>query len=206
MSMFSLRRTLRAYRWLLVLWMVAVAITAQQVPEPNTTVKAADAQEIVRKSLSHWRRNMDAARNYTFQKHEVTSNLEKDGDIKNSETKTYDVFIIYGDFYEKLVAKDDKPLDDKEQKKEQEKFDKYFEEQKKKSDEERARERQKEKEKFQREIADELPNVLTFTVIGDDQIDHQATWILSAEPVPGADPHSRGGKLLSKLRGKIWIT
>jgi hypothetical protein len=41
---------------------VGVACVAQETASPAKS----DAQEIMRQSLSHWRRSLDAAKNYTF--------------------------------------------------------------------------------------------------------------------------------------------
>ena len=180
---------------------IAISAVAQNVtaPWPNP-------DDIIRQSLSHWRRNLDAAKNYTFQKREVEEQLEKDGDTKKTETKTYDISIIYGEPYERLIAKDDKPLSDKEQQKEEEKLNKYFEKQQKKSDEDRERERAKERDKFQREIADELPRMLTWSILGKEVISGKPAWVLQARRRSDYHPNSMAGKLLSKLDGRVWIS
>jgi len=165
-----------------------------------------DPQEIMRKSLSHWRRNLEAAKNYTYQQREVEQELERDGDVKKTEIKTSDILMIYGEPYEKLIAKDDKPLTEKEQQKEEEKLNKFFDKQKNKSDEDRKKEQAKEQEKFQREIADELPRMLTWELVGDDNISGQPTWILNATPRADYHPKSMGGRLLSKISGRVWIS
>lgn len=170
------------------------------------TIASPDAQEIIRQSLSHWRRNLDAARNYTFQQRTVEDQLEKDGDLKKTEIETYQISIIYGEPYERLIARDDKPLSEKDQQKEGEKLNKFFEKQKNKSDEERQREREKKQDRFRRDIADELPVMLNYEILGEEEFNGQPVWVLSATPKQGYHPNSMAGKLLSKLSGKVWIT
>jgi hypothetical protein len=182
-----------------VLLAIATRIPAAQEPSP-------DPQEILRQSLSHWRRNLDAVHNYTFQERSVEQELEKDGDVKKTEIETHQISIIYGEPYEKLIAKDDKPLSEKDQQKEEEKLNKFFEKQKNISDEERDRNRQKERDKFQREIADELPRMLDWRVVGQDDFNGQPVWVVAGTPKSGYHPNSRTGKLLSKINGKVWIT
>ena len=180
---------------LLLIAQVAVAQTAR--PDP---------QEIIRQSLSHWRRNIDAAHNYTFQQRSVQSELDKDGGVKKTEIETHQISIIYGEPYEKLIARDDKPLSEKDQQKEEEKLNKFFEKQKNMSDEERQHKRAKEHDKFRREIADELPLMLNYEIIGEEDYNGQPVWVLSATPKHDYHPNSMAGKLLSKLSGKVWIT
>jgi hypothetical protein len=170
------------------------------------SIEKPDPQEIMRRSLAHWRSNLDAKKNYTYQERQVEQEIENDGDIKKTEIKTYDVLIIYGNRYEKLIAKDDKPLSEKDQQKEDEKLNKFFDKQKKKSDEDRKKEEAKEQEKFQREIADELPRMLTWELAGEDNISGQPTWILNATPRADYHPRSMGGRLLSKISGRVWIS
>jgi hypothetical protein len=191
----------RSWRVLLLL-LVAPALSFAQESAPDRP----DAQEIIRRSLSHWRRNLDAARNYTFQERTVEEELNKDGSVKKTEISTHDILIIYGEPYEKLTARDDKPLSEKDQQKEEEKLNKFFEKQQKKSDEEREKERAKERDKFQRDIADELPLMLDYEIVGDDSFDGQPVWEIKATPKGNYKSHSMAGKLLSKMSGRVWIT
>ena len=184
-----------------LLLFVALSATAQNVraPWPNP-------EEVMRQSLSHWRRNLDAAKNYTFQQRQVEQELDKNGGVKKTEIKTYDISIIYGEPYEKLVAKNDQPVSAKEQQKEEEKLNKFFEKQQKKSDEDRERERAKERDKFQREIADELPRMLRWQMVDEQEVNGHQAWVLSATPRTDYHPNSMAGRLLSKLSGRVWIT
>lgn len=164
------------------------------------------AQEIVRRSLAHWRRNLDAIRNYTFQQRTVDQQLEKNGSPKKTEIKTYEISIIYGEPYRKLIARDDQPLSEKDQKKEEEKLEDFFKKQSKRTDADREREREKDREKFQHEIADELPLMLNYELLGEDNFNGQGVWVLRATPRSDYKSSSRAGKLLSKLSGTVWIT
>ncbi len=165
-----------------------------------------DAQEIMRQSLSHWRRNLDAAKNYTFQERSVEEELNGDGSTKKTEIATHEILIIYGEPYEKLVARDDKPLSDKDEKKEEDKLNKFFEKEKNRSDADREKERDKQRQKFQHEIADELPLMLNYEITGEEVFNGQPVWVLSATPKRDYHSNSMAGKLLSKLSGKVWIT
>jgi hypothetical protein len=165
-----------------------------------------DPQEIIRQSLSHWRRNLDAARNYTFQQRSVEQELNKDTSLKKTEINTHEILIIYGEPYEKLIARDDQPLSAKDQQKEEEKLNKFFEKQRDKSDADREKERNKERDKFQREIADELPLMLNYEIVGEEDFSGQPVWVISATPKKDYKSHSMAGKLLSKLTGKVWIS
>jgi hypothetical protein len=96
-----------------------------------------DPKEIVRRSMEIDRRTLDLARNYTCQQREVIKHLDKQGNVKSTEVKTYDIGFYYGEEYSRLIMKDDKPLDDKEKKKEDEKLEKFLAKYRNESPEER---------------------------------------------------------------------
>src|SRR6478672_282168 len=98
----------------------STATPAAKAHQPSAAERAVaqftptnDPKEIVRRSMEIDRRTLDLARNYTCQQREVIKHLDKNGNVKSTEIKTYDVGFYYGEEYSRLVMKDDKPLDDK---------------------------------------------------------------------------------------------
>src|ERR1700756_4753770 len=63
-------------------------------------------------------------RDYTYIERDEDHKLDKNGQVKSTETKTFEVMEIYGEQVQRLIAKDDKPLDSKEATKEEEKVQK----------------------------------------------------------------------------------
>ena len=61
-----------------------------------------DPKEIVRRSMELDRRTLDLARNYTCQQREVIKHLDKQGNAKSTEIKTYDIGFYYGEEYSRL--------------------------------------------------------------------------------------------------------
>ena len=87
-------------------------------PAPKLSQKLT-ASEIIDRSLAKYRENLDIQHDYIFRQREVNQELDGKGQVKKTEIHTYEVFMpCRGDWYEKLVEKDDKPLNDGEQKKE----------------------------------------------------------------------------------------
>ena len=184
-------------------------------PVPKLT-----ASEIIDRSLAKYRENLDIQHNYIFRQREVNQELDGKGQVKKTEIHTYEVFMpCRGDWYEKLVEKDDKPLKDGEQKKEAEKLDKHCAKQKE-HEEEHQRDLEKWKEKHaddgqpppldkqereEREIADGIKKVYNFNLNGEEQRDGREVYIVSAEPNPAYKPDKRWEHLLAKMRGKLWI-
>jgi hypothetical protein len=145
--------------------------------------------------------------NYTYVERDEEHRLDGKGNVKSTEIKTYDVMELYGEQVQRLIAKDDKPLDAKEAAKEGEKIQKIIDKRKDESeDERRKRELKEEKEeeegrKFVREIAD----AYKFRLVGTESMEGREAWVIDAEPRPGYEPHLKYANLLPKFRGRVWI-
>src|SRR5690349_5633581 len=83
-----------------------------------------DPKEIVRRATEVDHHNFERAQKYTCTQREVIKHMDKHGNVKSTEIKTFDINFYFGEFYARLVQQDDKPLSEKEQKKEDEKLEK----------------------------------------------------------------------------------
>jgi hypothetical protein len=151
--------------------------------------------------------NEKRQRDYTYIDREVQNKLDGKGQTKSTEVKTYEVLEIYGAQVQRLIEKDDKPLDTKEAAKEEEKIQKIIDKRKNESGEDRKKRQDKElKEredgrKFVREVAD----AYDFKLVGTEQIGGRDAWVIDGEPRPGFEPHMKESKFLSKFHGRVWI-
>jgi hypothetical protein len=203
------------------------AQNAQESPQPaaNEPAKSADGpkldltpdaegklsqdqmQQLLRVVADKDLANDKRQRDYTYIERDVENKLDGKGQTKSTEIKTYEVLEIYGEQMQRLIEKDDKPLDAKEAGKEEEKIQKMIDKRKNESDDERKkRERRAEKDredglKFVREIAD----AYNFTLVGTEQVGGREAWVIDGEPRPGFEPHMKEAKFLSKFRGRVWI-
>jgi len=146
-------------------------------------------------------------RDYTYLDREVEHKRDGKGQIKSTEVKTYEILEIYGEQVQRLIEKDDKPLDAKEAAKEEEKIQKIIDKRKNESDDARRKREEKEvKEredgrKFVREVAD----AYDFKLMGTEEVGRREAWVIDAEPRPGFEPHMKESKFLSKFHGRVWI-
>jgi hypothetical protein len=162
-------------------------------------VAADDATEIVKESAQHDQINWEQAHNYTFQ--------ERDQETKGGrkETRTLETVILYGEPFQRLIAKDDKPLDEHDRNKEQAKFDKEVDKRKRESESGRLQQIDEKDRKKRQELRDEIVRAFNFQLTGDETVDGHDTWVIAAEPRAGYQPHSEEGKFLQAIRGKLWI-
>jgi hypothetical protein len=164
---------------------------------------ADNANEIVLRSLDRDSSNFERLKNYTYEERNEARQYDKSGKLKTTEIEVYEIMMLGGRHYERLISKDDKPLSEKQARKEQEKIDKELERRSNMSPAEKAK-REKERAE-QRRFLRELPEAFRLRVIGEENVSGNAAWVIQAEPNPGYRPKLPRANLFSKVRAKIWI-
>jgi hypothetical protein len=151
--------------------------------------------------------NNKKQRDYTYLEREEQHHLDGKGAVKSTESKTSDVMMMYGEQVERMIAKNDKPLSDKEAAKEDEKIQKLIDKRKRESDEERRKRLEKEeKEKEEgREFVRDVSAAYHFSLAGTELLEGRNTYVIDAEPRPDFEPHHKNAKLLTKFRFRVWI-
>ena len=146
-------------------------------------------------------------RDYTYIERDVQNKLDGKERTKSTEVKTYEILEIYGAQVQRLIEKDDKPLDAKDAAKEEEKIQKIID--KRKNESESNRKKREEKEEKQREedrkFVRDVADAYTFKLVGTETLDGRDAWVIDGEPRPGFQPHTSDAKYLSKFHGRVWI-
>jgi len=168
---------------------------------------AGDAREIVRRSINLGDQNLQAARNYTFQERVEARTLDGGGRTSKTEIETYDVTLVDGSPYRRLIARGDKPLPAKDERKEAEKLRKIADERRKEKPAERENRLAEYERKRERERANvrEVAEAFDFQMAGEDHLEGRDQYVIAATPHPGYTPHSRRTSFFPKVKGKIWI-
>jgi hypothetical protein len=159
--------------------------------------RAQDPVDIVRKSLDRDISNFEHLKNYTYQQREEDRDFDGQGKTKKVEIETTEVLILAGHPYERVIGRNDKPLSERDTRKEQEKMDKVLARQEKAKLEKRRAETRK--------FLNELPDAFHFRLVGEEDVSGKRAWVITADPRPDFHPKDMRAKLLSKLRGKLWI-
>ena len=168
-----------------------------------TPLLAQDAVDIVKKSLDRDANNNERSKDYTFLARQEEREFDSSGKVKSTESQTFDISILAGRPYERLVAKNDKPLPEKEQRHEQEKLDRELAKRQKETPAEKAR---LEKERVgNRRYLREVAAVYNLRLLGTETVSGKLAWVIAAEPKPGYKPTLDRAKILTKIRAKIWI-
>lgn len=146
-------------------------------------------------------------RDYTYIERQVQKNLDGKGDLKSTETKTYEILEIYGEQVQRLIQKDDKPLDAKEAAKEEEKIQKIIDKRKDESDDQRRKREEKEEKEREdgRKFVTEIADAYNFKLVGTELVGGRVAWVIDGEPRPGFEPHMKDARFLTKFHGRVWI-
>jgi hypothetical protein len=166
-----------------------------------------DPVEIVRRATELDRRNMETSRSYTYLQRQEQRELDGSGRSKKVESTTFDVTVLEGSPYRRLVARDDHPLSAKEQRQEEAKLQKSIADRRRETKEQHDRriaewERKQEK---QREPIREMLDAFNFTLSGEEAINGGQTWVIDALPKPGYRPRSQGTSFFPKVKFRVWV-
>jgi hypothetical protein len=174
---------------------------------PADSERAADAREIVRKSIELDQANWMRAKDYTWISRETTRRLDSPGAVKSTESEAWETIVLFGRPYRKRVDRNGKHLDADEQRREQEKLDKATGKLERETPAERQRhiaDYVKGREK-DREFLREIPDAFDFHLEAAEKIDGHDTWVIAARPKLGYQAKHSDAKAFAKIEGKIWI-
>jgi hypothetical protein len=161
-----------------------------------------DATEIIRQSVEKIEADWKQAPQYSFVERDVESKRHAAPTIK-----TYQVLMIDGSQYHRLVAINDRPLSSGEQAEEENKLRAEV----LRRGHESERERRKRAAKFLKEreqdhaMLKEMVDAFDFRPAGEANINGHDCWVFDAQPKPGYQPKTRETKVLSGMKGKLWI-
>jgi hypothetical protein len=178
------------------------------VPLAAAVAAEVDLVDIVRRSLSVENENAKRAKNYTFLQRDEQRRLDGNGHVKSKAAKTWDVTMLEGSAYRRLIERDDHPLSEKEEQQEQAKLRKSIEERRHETEAQRAK-RLAEYEKRpgrNREVLKEIPDAFDFRLRGEESIQSRPVYVIDATPKSGYHVrNSEARRVLPKLKATLWI-
>ncbi len=168
---------------------------------------ADDPKAIVKRALDADLLGQEAARNYTFLQRDDVRMLDGSGGTKSHSVKSWDVTLLEGSPFKRLVARDDKPLSPAEQKTEEDRLQFGLAQRRKETPAQRQQ-RIAGWERKRHEQTDhlrEIPDAFDFTLAGEGQIDGRPVWIIDGSPHKGYKPKSSFAGYFTKIKGRCWI-
>ncbi len=182
---------------------VAKVSTAESTPALSPAQIRELIQHVAENDMENDKKQLD----YTYIERTEEHRLDGKGQVKSTETNTHEIMMLYGSQVERLIAKNDKPLSQKDAAHEDERIQKLTDKRKNESDKEREK-RIKEEEKDReetRQFVGEVADAYNFRMAGIENIEGRDTYVIDADPRPGFQPHMKDAKFLPKFRYRVWI-
>lgn len=174
-------------------WAIFSAVILPAVA-PCATV---DIQTIIQKSVDANEADFKAVPEYSYRKR------ERD----DQGSKTYQVLMIDGSPYQKLLAVNDKSLSKEQSAKEQQNLEQAKKQRQAESKEQRQQRIAKYEKDRQRDHAmmQQLTKAFEFKLLGQGKLRSFNVYMLRATPRSGYKPPNMETQVLSGMRGELWI-
>ncbi len=189
----------------------ALAQDPADTPSPSATatpqLSPDQIRALIRQVADKDIENDKKQNDYTYIQREEEHKLDGDGKVKSSESKTQEIMVLYGEQVQRLIAKDDKPLSEKDAAKEEERIQKLTDKRKNESEEQRRKRLEKEEKDREdaRKFVSEVADAYNFRLISTENLDGRVTYVIDAEPRPDFQLHFKEAKVLPKFRFRAWI-
>jgi hypothetical protein len=161
-----------------------------------------DPKDIVRRSVQAIEADWSQAPGYSFEERDVESKHNA-----RPTVKTFQVLMIDGSQYNRLVAIEDRPLSGGEQAEEERKLRVEIHKRQHESDHERAKRIAKyEKERrHDHAMLMGMVDAFDFQLAGEENVNGHDCWVMDARPKRGYQPKDHETKVLSGMSGRLWI-
>lgn len=175
-------------------WVPAALVAlAAAAPPPGVPVN-----EVIRRSVTANEADFRAQPGYTYRETDRES---------SGESKTYEVRMILGSPYSRLVAINGHPLSLAREQDEENKMRQALAKREHESSGDRADriEKYRKERREERVMLAEMAAAFNFRQIGEATMSGRDVWLFEATPRPGYRPPNRKAKVLTGMRGKLWI-
>ncbi|MBV9085123.1 MAG: hypothetical protein JOZ62_20805, partial [Acidobacteriaceae bacterium] len=182
---------------------IAFLLTGQAEAAPPTP----SASEIVQRSVVTNAADWKAQPDYAHRERDITQKIDSEGRTKVEQVRTYEVSMIEGSPYERLIEIDGKALGPSQERDEREKLDREIHRRANES----AGERQRRLSEYERDRSDErllmqeMVKAFRFRLIGEQQINGVECYVLDATPDPKYQPPIAKARVLTGMRGRLYI-
>jgi hypothetical protein len=156
-----------------------------------------DVQTIIQKSVAATQHDFQLAPAYNH----------KERDRTGSGSKTYQVTMIEGTPYQRLIAVNGKPLSPAQNEQEQKKQEQAVAQRRSESSQQRQERIAKYEKDRKRDHAmmEQLTRAFDFKLIGQGRMRGFTVYVLKATPKPGYQPPNMETQVLPGMQGELWI-
>lgn len=172
--------------------------------QPGQNLSAA---EIVRRSVAVNTTDWKAQPNFVHREQDVKSKENSNGDVTGRQEKTFEIMMIDGTPYERLIEINREPLNDAQDQQELSKLKRETANRRRESGAQRSERLNKYQSERSEEklLMDQMANAFRFTLAGDGDIDGMPCYVLDAKPDPNYRPPNQRARVLLGMRGRLYI-
>jgi hypothetical protein len=162
---------------------------------------------IIDKSIATNDRDWGAQDDYIYVERKIRSNVDSEGHAKVEGSKKFEVLMLEGSPYRKLIAADNEPLTAAQRATEEDKLRREIA----KRQDESLSERKKRVSRYQEQRAEEhllmeqMATAFHFRLAGDEEIGGVPCFRLDATPRADYMPPVEKARVLKGMRGTLWI-
>ena len=163
--------------------------------------------EIIERSVAANTADWNAQPQYSHRERQIKSKVDCAGHVQAGQSKTYEISMLEGSPYSRLVEIDGHPLSPAEQEQEQSKLNDEIARRRSES----ASARQSRIAKYRADRAEEhmlmqqMVNAFSFTLAGEQRVDGVDCYILDARPNAAYNPPVEKARVLLGMKGRLWI-
>ncbi|MBZ5652287.1 MAG: hypothetical protein LAO18_17595 [Acidobacteriia bacterium] len=181
--------------------------TASSTPATVAALPPDQIRALIRQVADKDIENDKKQNDYTYIQREEAHKLEGKGKVKSSESKTLEIMVLYGEQVQRLIAKDDKPLSEKDTAREEERIRKLTDKRKNETEDQRRKRAEQEAKNREdaRKFVGEVADAYNFRLVGMENLDGRETYVIDAQPRPDFQPDLKQAQILPKFRFRAWI-
>jgi outer membrane lipoprotein-sorting protein len=166
-----------------------------------------DAREIIKRSAKVNNSDWMAQPQYSHEETDLNTKLNSDGKVVDKQEKAYRILMIEGSPYSKLIAVNGEPLSASQKKQEEAKLQAETKARRSESQQQRQQRIQAYKKTRSDEflLMQQMTAAFRFTLRGEETLNGHRCYVLDATPDPNYQPPVQKARVLTGMKGRLWI-
>jgi hypothetical protein len=178
----------------------AAAVASQTTPNLS-------AAEIIRRSVAVNTTDWKAQPKFAYREEDIKSKENSTGKVTNQQEKAYEVTMIDGTPYQRLIEVNHEPLAGAQQQQEQSKFKREIAARHHESQAQRSQRLNKYKSERTEEklLMDQMADAFHFKLAGEQDVNGVPCYVLDANPNPNYQPPVQRARVLLGMKGRLFV-
>jgi hypothetical protein len=167
----------------------------------------ANAADIIKKSVAVNTADWKAQPQYSHREDDTKSKIDSSGNARVERSRSYEVVMIEGSPYERLIAINHEPLSQAQQQQEQAKMQREIARRQSESPSDRGARLSKYRSERSEEhlLMQQMVAAFNFTLNGEERVGGTDCYVFNATPNPNYRPPNQRARVLTGMKGRLWI-